>query len=354
LENLVDNLLSWFKIAGRDLPWRKTLDPYPVWLSEVILQQTRVAQGEPYFHRFLDAFPTLFDLAGAPEEKILELWQGLGYYSRARNLHQTAKCIVEDYHGVFPDTFQGLLRLKGIGPYTAAAIASFCFGEHVPVVDGNVIRVFTRFLAIEEDVRLPAVQELVRRVSGEWLPQGQSWTYNQAIMELGALVCLPKNPICSICPLAPGCAARINNLTSRIPFKSKAPAKKKRYLNYLLLVVNDAFFFVKRGPKDIWEGLFEPMLVESDRVFLELDAFQEQIQLKFSTLIRQKWFPTTRHLLSHQELFVTVCMLECTERPTDLPPGRWVARQDLEALPKPVIFSKILGLEKRTPLPLNF
>jgi A/G-specific adenine glycosylase len=323
-------------------------------MSEVILQQTRVAQGEPYYHRFLNAFPTIFQLAEAPEEKILELWQGLGYYSRARNLHETARIIVHQHQGVFPNTYAQLLQLKGIGPYTAAAIASFCFGENIPVVDGNVIRVITRYLAIPEDVRLPFVQESVRLFSAQWFPEGQSWTYNQAIMELGALVCLPKNPLCSECPFFAGCEARKKNLIPQIPFKSKAAKKRKRYLNYLLLEFNQEVFFQKRGSKDIWEGLFEPILVESEQVFFEFSSFENSLDIDFRHVKKLKWSPTMKHLLTHQELYVTVCKVEFSVLPSGLPPGRWVNKADLPALPKPIIFSRILGLEKSTPLPLNF
>jgi len=260
------SLIAWYLQNKRDLPWRQTIDPYQIWLSEIILQQTRVAQGTPYFFAFIDAFPTVFDLAQASEENVLKLWQGLGYYSRARNLYQTAQTVAFESNGIFPDRYLDLLRLKGVGEYTAAAIASFSYNEAVPVVDGNVFRVLSRYFDIESDIANAAAKKEFSALAFELMPKDNPATFNQAIMEFGALQCVPKNPNCSICPLNSGCLALQLKKVDKLPFKSKKLKIRKRFFNYIVFSdVDRKTIVTKRSGKGIWHNLYEFPLVETDR-----------------------------------------------------------------------------------------
>jgi len=259
-------LLAWYHIHHRDLPWRHTRDPHLIWLSEVILQQTRVAQGLPYFERFAAAYPTIQALAAAPEDEVLKLWQGLGYYSRARNLLKTAQQVVTDFNGLFPESYEKLLQLKGIGPYTAAAIASFAYEERVAVLDGNVYRVLARFFGIENDIAAPASRKVFAEVAQKALPEKESSTYNQAIMEFGALHCTPVAPKCGTCPLQAGCFAFQHNLQRELPVKQKTKRMRERYFNYLVLEWENERYWRKRKPGDIWEGLYEFDLFEAEKL----------------------------------------------------------------------------------------
>ena len=214
-------LIKWYLENKRDLPWRKTTNPYHIWLSEIMLQQTRVAQGMPYFLSFVEAFPTVFDLAKAEEEQVLKLWQGLGYYSRARNLHKTAQYIATELNGVFPDNYKDLLQLKGVGDYTAAAIASFSYNEAVPVVDGNVFRVLSRYFDLDTDIAQAFAKKEFAALAFELMPKDTPATFNQAIMEFGALQCVPKNPDCAVCVFNESCAALQKKKVELLPVKSK-------------------------------------------------------------------------------------------------------------------------------------
>jgi A/G-specific adenine glycosylase len=216
-----EKIISWYKKNKRDLPWRYTLDPYKIWLSEIILQQTRVAQGLPYYNSFVTKFTTVKDLANASESDVLRTWQGLGYYSRARNLHHTAKLIYDSYNGIFPDNFEELKKLKGVGNYTAAAIASFAFKQRVPAVDGNMMRVFSRYFEYKEPIDSPKAQKDFFRIGLELIKKVDASDFNQAVMELGAIVCSPKNPKCNECPLQNNCVAFANKTQLIYPIKSK-------------------------------------------------------------------------------------------------------------------------------------
>lgn len=334
-------LFAWFRKEGRSLPWRQTRDPYKIWLSEVILQQTRVQQGMAYYHRFLEQFPDVEKLAKASEEEVLSLWQGLGYYSRGRNLLVTAREITTAYGGDFPKSNKELLKLKGIGPYTAAAIASFAFHENVAAVDGNVIRVICRLFAIEEDVRLPSTVQKVSSLAASLLPAGHAWEFNQSMMEFGAMLCTPAKPSCGICPVGQLCEGRKKGLQGRIPFKSKAAPRKKRYFNYLLAESDGRFAFQCREQKDIWQGLFEPLLLEEDKPFLTPEDFKKIRADFFEYEIANRLLPLRKCILSHQEILVSVLVLRL-QKQIELPGFRWVSALEMKALPKPVIFSKIL------------
>jgi A/G-specific adenine glycosylase len=344
LQDISESIIQWYKNNKRDLPWRQTTDPYSIWLSEVILQQTRVIQGLSYYLKFIEIFPNVEKLATASEDQVLELWQGLGYYSRARNLHAAAKHINEELKGQFPRNYDGLIKLKGIGDYTASAIASFAFHEDKVVVDGNVIRVISRLYGIVDDVRQPKVIQKVKAFAEELLPKGSSYLFNQGIMELGALICTPQNPKCNLCPVVHHCQAFKLNLKDKIPFKSKMKERRVRFLNYILLKVEDEIFLSKRGPGDIWEGLYEPILIEADRAYQTVDDFFSSISFNLGPkkILSSSIIPTKKHLLTHQELWVNLCVLELAEKPKDLI-GIWVSGQKIQSTPKSIIISKLLS-----------
>lgn len=302
-------LIKWYLQKKRDLPWRNTINPYLIWLSEIMLQQTRVAQGMPYFLSFTTAFPTVFDLAKANEEQVLKLWQGLGYYSRARNLHQTAQYIATELNGIFPDTYIDLLKLKGVGEYTAAAIASFAYNEVVPVVDGNVFRVLSRYFDIETDIAAASAKKEFAALAFELMPKEQPAIFNQAIMEFGALQCVPKSPNCGICIFNESCTALQKKKVDQLPVKSKKLKVRKRYFNYL--VVTDELgntIIQKRTAKGIWHNLYEFPLIETDKEE-DFDCIAEQIQNDFfkgnSILsVTESNEQSIVHKLSHQHLYI--------------------------------------------------
>jgi A/G-specific adenine glycosylase len=303
-----NSLLAWYLQNKRDLPWRNTTDPYPIWLSEIMLQQTRVAQGLPYFLSFMEAFPTVFDLANADEEHVLKLWQGLGYYSRARNMHQTAKIIAHDFNGIFPNNYTDLLKLKGIGQYTAAAIASFAFNEAVPVVDGNVFRVLARYLNVETDIASAAAKKEFTALAKELMPHDNPALFNQAIMEFGAMQCTPKNPNCNQCVFNSSCAALQKGLVGQLPVKLKKTKVTNRYLNYVVLLDHANNTQInKRTEKGIWYNLYEFPIIETE-MELDFDAISNLISTKFGDLniesIVQYNPNTVIHKLSHQKLHI--------------------------------------------------
>lgn len=267
-------LTTWYLGNKRDLPWRKTQNPYYIWLSEIMLQQTRVAQGLPYYLAFTQAFPTVFALANASEEQILKLWQGLGYYSRARNLHFTAKYVAEELGGIFPDNYKNLLKLKGIGEYTAAAIASFSYHEVVPVVDGNVFRVLSRYFNVETDILSAQAKKEFTALAFEVMSKDNPALFNQAIMEFGALQCVPKNPNCSVCIFNNSCAALQLKKVHLLPVKIKKLKIKPRFIHYLFIVDNNNKTTVnKRINKGIWQNLYEfpnieTEIIESETIIL--------------------------------------------------------------------------------------
>ncbi|WP_264566942.1 A/G-specific adenine glycosylase [Flavobacterium sp. N3904] len=304
-----NTLIKWYLQNKRDLPWRKTTDPYPIWLSEIMLQQTRVAQGTPYFLSFTAAFPTVFDLADANEEQVLKLWQGLGYYSRARNLHKTAQTVAYQSEGIFPNNYSDLLKLKGIGEYTAAAIASFSYNECVPVVDGNVFRVLSRYFDIETDIAQASAKKEFAALAFELMPKNNPAQFNQAIMEFGALQCVPKSPNCTVCVFNSSCAALQKKKVDQLPVKSKKTKVRNRYFNYI--VVEDDLgntIIQKRTAKGIWHNLYEFPLLETEKVE-DFDTVARQIQQQFfqeneiASLLEYNE-QSIIHKLSHQHLHI--------------------------------------------------
>lgn len=303
------SLIQWYLQNKRDLPWRNTVDPYRIWLSEIMLQQTRVAQGLPYFLRFTEAFPTVFDLAKADEEHVLKLWQGLGYYSRARNLHKTAKQVAFDLNGGFPKSYKELLHLKGIGEYTAGAIASFSYNEHVPVVDGNVFRVLSRYFDVETDIASAGAKKEFAGLAAALIPKGEANIFNQAIMEFGALQCVPKNPDCSACIFNDSCLALQKKKVNQLPVKSKKTKVTNRYFNYLVFLDADGNTLInKRTEKGIWHNLYEFPLLETisperDEAILELIRNQQFAENEIEGIALYD-NEVIRHKLSHQHLHI--------------------------------------------------
>jgi len=303
------SLTVWYLENQRDLPWRHTKNPYCIWLSEIMLQQTRVAQGMPYYFAFIEAFPTIFDLANASEEHVLKLWQGLGYYSRARNLHKTAQTVALELKGVFPDNYADLLKLKGVGEYTAAAIASFAYGEKVPVVDGNVFRVLARYFDIETDIANASAKREFGALALTLIGRSDPALFNQAIMEFGALQCVPKNPDCSVCVLQSGCLARQKNKVSSLPVKSKKAPVKNRFFNYFIFSDENAHTIIfKRSGKGIWHNLYEFPLVETDAE-VNFEFILNQIQQQHFTSnevlsISELNTNSQIHKLTHQHLHI--------------------------------------------------
>lgn len=307
--NFSNLLIKWYLQNKRDLPWRNTTNPYPIWLSEIMLQQTRVAQGMPYFLSFTTAFPTVFDLAKASEEQVLKLWQGLGYYSRARNLHQTAQYIATELNGIFPVNYNDLLKLKGVGEYTAAAIASFAYNEIVPVVDGNVFRVLSRYFDINTDIAQASAKKEFTALAFELIPKDNPAIFNQAIMEFGALQCVPKNPNCSTCVFNESCAALQKNKVDQLPVKSKKLKVRNRYFNYVVASdENKNTIIQKRTSKGIWHNLYEFPLLETEKEE-DFDFVSEQIQKEYfkeNTIssILETNNKSIVHKLSHQHLHI--------------------------------------------------
>jgi A/G-specific adenine glycosylase len=305
-----NEIISWYSQNKRDLPWRNTTNPYYIWLSEIILQQTRVDQGLPYYLNFVKAFPTVEDLAKAKEDTVLKLWQGLGYYSRARNLHIAANQVVNDFDGKFPTTKKELLALKGVGDYTASAIASFCFKEVAAVVDGNVYRVLSRFFGIELPIDTPLGQKEFKTTAQTVINQHTPDIHNQAIMEFGALMCTPKKPNCSSCPLVLECIAHKEETIDKLPFKSKKVKQRNRYFTYLVLNEKEHIYLNQRGPNDIWQNLFEFPLIETLKESTPTEIATHLSALGINNYTIKHINKLNKHILSHQIIYAKFIQID--------------------------------------------
>ena len=320
--DFTETILHWYADNGRDLPWRRTRDPYAVWLSEIILQQTRVTQGWAYWERFMDRFPTVDDLAAAPEDEVMRLWQGLGYYSRARNLHTAAKQIVA--MGGFPDTLEGIRSLKGVGDYTAAAIGSIAFDLPAAVVDGNVYRVLARYFGIATPVGTTEAKKEFTALANRLLPTDVPAAFNQGMMDFGATCCTPVNPACLTCPLQPSCQAFRDGRIDLLPVKKEAAKPVERHLTYVFVRVDGFVAIHRRGSGDIWQGLWEPWLTD------EVPADARLLVEGF------------KHQLTHRTLFADFYLWEPSTRPA-LPEGyRWIEEAELDRYAKPRLFELML------------
>ncbi|WP_027394792.1 A/G-specific adenine glycosylase [Aquimarina latercula] len=340
-------LITWYLQNKRSMPWRETIDPYHIWLSEIILQQTRVAQGLPYYLSFTDQYPTVFDLANAEEEQVLKLWQGLGYYSRARNLHATAKYIANELNGIFPSNYNDLLKLKGVGDYTASAIASICYNEVVPVVDGNVYRVLSRYFNINTPINSTQGIKEFKKIAFELIDPEQPATYNQAIMEFGALQCKPQNPYCIVCPLNDSCESLNKGTVTSLPVKLKKTKVKKRYFNYLIFSVSDQYTIIKqRTGKGIWQNLYEFPLIESEND-VDLDYIKEHVL--FKSLLEDVSYDITCyeetfkiHKLSHQHLYTRFYIIKTNKKPKINTELEQVKIDNIREYPVPILLGNFI------------
>ena len=338
--NFADELVKWYPKNKRDLPWRNTTNPYLIWLSEIILQQTRVEQGLPYFTRFMEKYPDVTCFAAAPEDDILKLWQGLGYYSRGRNMLKTAQYIQEHYNGKFPQTYDELIKLKGIGEYTAAAISSFSANEAKAVVDGNVYRVLARYFGIDDAINSTIGKKKFQAIADELLNKQHPALHNQAMMEFGAMVCKPKNPACGICPVRIGCFAFINNATTTLPVKINKVKIRARFLNYFLITDGDTILMNKRGEGDIWANMYDLPLIETSAALTmeELMSLPETIEYFGTDTTIIDVVSPKKHVLTHQHLHVRFIKLA---RPAVKLKSQWIFIEVINlkklALPK-VIF----------------
>jgi A/G-specific adenine glycosylase len=331
--------MHWHKTKNtRQMPWKEEKDPYKIWLSEIILQQTRVEQGWDYYNRFINAFPTIRDLANAPDQFVFKLWEGLGYYARCRNLLHTARTIELNYKGFFPETYEEVIKLKGIGPYTAAAITSFAFGLPYAVVDGNVLRVLSRVFGIEDPIDSKKGKEILSGMADQMLDKKFPGLYNQAIMDFGAVICKPALPLCATCPVQKLCVAYKKGMVNKLPVKAQKTVRRKRWFYYILVEKNGRFLVRQRAQKDIWQHLNEFFLVETTRrqsaeKLLQnpslKDLFQEQSYITSSISNEYK------QLLTHQEIrgrFIHIILKGSIKVPPDF---NWVSIPDIKKMPFP-------------------
>ncbi|MGV8877408.1 MAG: A/G-specific adenine glycosylase [Sphingobacteriaceae bacterium] len=343
--NFAYEIVNWYHINKRDMPWRQSNDAYVIWLSEIILQQTRVEQGTPYFYRFLEMYPNVSAFAKATEEEILKIWQGLGYYSRGRNMLKTAKFIYSELDGVFPTAYAELIRLKGIGSYTAAAISSFAANEPKAVVDGNVYRVLARWFGVNEPVNSSSGKKIFQDIADEQLNQTSPGLHNQAIMEFGALMCKPKNPQCNICPIREGCYAFNHDSITLFPVKLKKNKVRNRYFNYFIMMHDQHIILRKRGEKDIWANMYDFPLLEtsedvSEKELQKLPDFEKFFKKSEITGISL----LEKTMLTHQQIFYRFVFINWTAEIGNLP-DEWVLTHwdDLKRLPMPNIISLLIN-----------
>lgn len=315
-----DKLTQWYSINKRDLPWRDISNPYKIWISEIILQQTRVAQGMDYYLRFIERFPTVDSLAQASEDEVLKYWQGLGYYSRARNLHKTAKIIVNKFQGNFPTQYDDVIFLPGIGEYTAAAICSFAYDLPYAVVDGNVFRVLARLFAIDTPIDSSEGKKLFKSIANDLLDKANPGLHNQAMMEFGALQCVPVNPNCEVCPLQSHCIAFANGDISLYPSKKQKIKVRDRFFNYLFIHYQNKTYLQQRKSKDVWKNLYEFPLIESENQLLNEDELlnhpylKDLIESSKSDVEIQLSTSSVKHILSHQRIFARCFVVKMQEK----------------------------------------
>lgn len=331
-KNINGLIINWYEINKRNLPWRETTDPYRIWVSEIILQQTKVQQGKAYYERFIETFSTIKSLAEADEQLVLQLWQGLGYYSRARNLHKTAKIIVQDFNGIFPSSYMEILKLPGIGDYTASAISAFAFNEHQAVLDGNVFRVLSRIFNWSTPIDTSLGKKEFRRMAQDFLGEGNASVHNQAMMEFGAILCTPKNPACSNCPISAFCESHKMKTVDNLPVKSKKNKVRTRHFHFLEIKFENCILIEKRKEKDIWQHLYQLPLIEITDSNENLDhTIKSKYNLSGDIILKQQ---PIQHLLSHQKLNIHFYefQLEKKQHVTNL---LWVEKENLKNFPFP-------------------
>ena len=339
--NFAKKLISWYLENKRNLPWRATKDPYEIWLSEIILQQTRVEQGKPYYFKFLETYPDVFSLANASEEEVLKLWQGLGYYSRARNLHFTAKHVVNEFNGRFPDTYKDLLKLKGVGDYTASAIASVCFDEPQAAVDGNVFRVLGRIFGIDTPTNTGAGIKEFKALGQDLIDKDDPGSFNQAVIEFGSEQCKPRQPLCNSCIFSEHCIAFNERRIETLPVKLKNLKIKKRHFNYLVFLSDEKkTLFQQRRGKGIWEGLYEFPLIETateataEQLVKEPDLENYGIEQENLTLYNDH---PILHKLTHQHINAKFWIIDCEELPE-----KGIYYEQINKYPMPVLIGNFI------------
>jgi A/G-specific adenine glycosylase len=335
-------LTNWYSINKRNLPWRNTKNPYHIWLSEIIMQQTQIKQGLPYYEAFVTKYPTVFDLANAQEQAVLKLWQGLGYYSRARNLHASAKYVANELKGVFPSTYSGLLKLKGVGDYTASAIASISFNEPTAVVDGNVYRVLSRYFGIDTPINSSQGIKEFKRLASSLLDTKNPGDYNQALMEFGATQCKPKNPYCIVCPIKDSCVALQKGTIDYLPVKLKKTKVSKKHFNFLVLMSSDKrTLFEKRQSKGIWQNLYQFPLIETEqelpseafKTHPKIDSYFKGIPFDYSLYNTNELV----HKLSHQHLYTKFWIVEVHKLPK-----QGIPISELNTYPTPIVIGNFI------------
>jgi A/G-specific adenine glycosylase len=334
MNSISNSLVDWYLQNKRELPWRDVSDPYYIWISEIILQQTRVNQGLNYYLRFIDKFPTVEILAKATEDEVLKYWQGLGYYSRARNIHKAANQIMNDFNGEFPSNYKDVLKLAGIGVYTSAAICSFAYNQPYAVVDGNVYRVLSRLFALETPIDSTEGVKVYSKLAQELLNTSHPAVHNQAIMEFGALQCVPASPNCSICPFVGVCKAFQLNMISQLPIKTQKVKVKDRFFNYFFVEFDENTFLKKRDASDIWKNLYEFPLIESDKLFnikelIEVDAFInlfdniDKVEIKSESI-------AFKHILTHRRIYAKFFNIEISGKNANFDNMTQVSKNELD------------------------
>ena len=336
-------LTNWYQANKRDLPWRKSKKPYNIWLSEIILQQTQVKQGLPYYEAFISNFPTLKDLANASENEVLKIWQGLGYYSRARNLHFSAKYINDHLEGVFPKNYKELLQLKGVGDYTASAIASICYEESIAAVDGNVYRVLGRYFGIDTPINSTHGIKQFKTLATSLLPVSNLGDYNQAIMEFGARQCKPQSPVCTKCPLNKNCQAYATGSVKFLPVKLKKNKVKKKYFNFIVISLKgNKTYLEQRTKKGIWQQLYQFPMIETEKT-IDLEGLlahsdaQSVIPESYDELLLFNEIDIV-HKLSHQELHIKFWILK-----TSIQMKKAIKWSDIKYYPVPIVLERFIN-----------
>jgi len=316
-KTIASTILYWYQLNKRELPWRENPTPYNVWISEILLQQTQMSRGIDYYKRFIEIFPNIYRLAESDEQKLLLLWQGLGYYSRARNMLIAAREIVEKFNGKFPDEYEDIIQLKGIGDYTASAILSIAFQKKYAVVDGNVLRIIARIFLIKEAVNETETYKKIRDIVFNMMDNYLPGDFNQALMDFGALVCKPKQPLCNLCLLSGICMANMSGMSDVLPLKTNKIKRKQRYFNYIVIIdASEKIVIKKRITNDIWKGMYEFPLIETDKPLTEKQIFEE---LKENPVTKNlcvqtfQVFDSKAHKLTHQDIHATFIQIQCTE-----------------------------------------
>jgi A/G-specific adenine glycosylase len=345
-------LLQWNLSANnRPMPWKGVKDPYKIWLSEIILQQTRVEQGWAYYEKFLKNYPTIFMLAAAKEEKVFKLWEGLGYYNRCKNLLFTARHIVSNLNGKFPDSYEALLLLKGVGPYTAAAISSFAYNLPHAVVDGNVFRVFSRFYGVQTPIDTKEGIQIFNSIATQNLSTTQAGIYNQALMDFGATVCKPMAPLCPSCVMRKKCVAFTNNQVNLLPIKIKSIQKKNRFFDFLIFKYNETYLLQKRGAGDIWANLYQFYLIENNSIAPINSAYIQKVMLDPLTISKDSIVTITpstvfKQQLTHQQIEARFILISLAVKPAIFASALWVKKAGLDKFPFPKIVNEFLKMAR--------